>query len=116
MRQPIGKKENPGRGITSKTMMNTYEGKHHAYNYHETDNLPNDAWSGSNIRSIAKSIKIYVRKSTRIYELTADKGEAACKIAVLQSFDPWCDEWEDINKRHQFSKYVKGELGDDEWY
>ena len=106
---------NPNRGITTKTMMNTYENQHHAYNYREVD-LPNDAWEGSEIGPIAKSINIYVRKSGNTYLLTAEKGEAACKIAVLQSFDPWCDEWEDINKRHQFSKYVTGELGDDEWY
>ena len=106
---------NPNRGITTKTMMNTYENQHHAYNYREVD-LPNDAWEGSEIGPIAKSINIFVRKSGKTYPLTAEKGEAACKIAVLQSFDPWCDEWEDINKRHQFSKYVTGELGDDEWY
>lgn len=107
---------NPNRGITTKTMMNTYAGQHHSYNYREID-LPNDAWSGSNIQDIAKSIKIYVRKSGTTYELTAVKGEAACKIAVLQDYE-WCNEREDINEKYDgnFKKYVKGEIEDYQWY
>jgi hypothetical protein len=107
---------NPDRGITTKTMMNTYAGQHNAYNYREVD-LPNGAWSGSSIQSIAKSIKIYVKKSGTTYELTADKGEAACKIAVLQDYE-WCNEREDINEKYNgnFEKYVKGQIADYEWY
>lgn len=107
---------NPDRGITTKTMMNTYAGQHHSYNYREVD-LPNDAWSGSSIQSIAQSIKIYVRKSGTTYELTAEKGEAACKIAVLQDYE-WCNEREDINEKYNgnFEKYVKGQIADYEWY
>ena len=107
---------NPNRGITTKTMMNTYAGQHHSYNYREID-LPNDAWSGSNIQDIAKSIKIYVMKSGTTYELTAVKGEAACKIAVLQDYE-WCNEREDINEKYNgnFEKYVKGQIADYEWY
>ena len=107
---------NPDRGITTKTMMNTYAGQHHSYNYREVD-LPNDAWSGSSKQTIAQSIKIYVRKSGTTYELTAEKGEAACKIAVLQDYE-WCNEREDINEKFNgnFEKYVKGQIADYEWY
>ena len=33
------------------------------------------------------------------YELTAEKGEAACKIAVGTDYE-WCDEREDINEKY----------------
>lgn len=105
-------------GVTSKTMMNTYENKHHAYNYRENVDLPSDAWSvGSTIQEVAKSIGIYVRKSGSTLPLTAEKGKAASKIAVNPRFD-WCNERQDIDVKYngKFTQYVKGELGNDEWY
>ena len=112
---------NPDRGITTKTMMNTYAGQHHSYNYREVD-LPNDAWEGSEIGPIAKSINIYVRKSGTTYPLTAEKGEAACKIAVGTNYE-WCNERQDIDVKYngKFKRYVDKnideslKLGDD-WY
>ena len=104
------------RHITSKTMMNTYAGQHTSYTCPEVL-VESNWWSGSDIQTIAKSIKIYVRKSGTDYELTAEKGEAACKIAVLQDYE-WCDEREDINEKYNgnFEKYVKGQIADYEWY
>ena len=105
-------------GVTSKTMMNTYENKHHAYNYRENVDLPSEAWSvGSTIQEVAKSIGIYVRKSGSTLPLTAEKGKAASKIAVNPRFD-WCNERQDIDDKYngKFTQYVKGELGNDEWY
>ena len=115
------------RGITSKTMMNTYTGNHYYYKPDGSVNenayicpevlVENNWWNGSSIQSIAKSIKIYVRKSGTDYELTAEKGEAACKIAVGTDYE-WCDEREDINEKYNgnFEKYVKGQIADYEWY
>ena len=104
------------RGITSKTMMNTYAGQHTSYTCPEVL-VENNWWKGSSIQSIAKSIKIYVQKSGTPYELTAEKGEAACKIAVGTDYE-WCDEREDINVKYNgnFEKYVKGQIADYEWY
>ena len=104
------------RHITSKTMMNTYAGQHTSYTCPEVL-VESNWWSGSDIQTIAKSIKIYVRKSGTDYELTAEKGEAACKIAVLQDYE-WCNEREDINEKYNgnFEKYVKGQIADYEWY
>ena len=104
------------RGITSKTMMNTYAGQHTSYTCPEVL-VESNWWSGSDIQTIAKSIKIYVRKSGTDYELTAEKGEAACKIAVGTDYE-WCDEREDINEKYNgnFEKYVKGQIADYEWY
>ena len=104
-------------GVTSKTMMNTYENKHHAYNYRENVDLPSDAWSvGSTIQEVAKSIGIYVRKSGSTLPLTAEKGKAASKIAVNPTRFDWCNERQDIDDKYKFTQYVKGELGNDEWY
>ena len=115
------------RGITSKTMMNTYTGNHYYYKPDGSVNenayicpevlVENNWWNGSSIQSIAKSIKIYVQKSGTPYELTAEKGEAACKIAVGTDYE-WCDEREDINVKYNgnFEKYVKGQIADYEWY
>ena len=115
------------RGITSKTMMNTYTGNHYYYKPDGSVNenayicpevlVENNWWNGSSIQSIAKSIKIYVQKSGTPYELTAEKGEAACKIAVGTDYE-WCDEREDINEKYNgnFEKYVKGQIADYEWY
>lgn len=104
------------RNITSKTMMNTYAGQHTSYTCPEVL-VESNWWSGSDIQTIAKSIKIYVRKSGTDYELTAEKGEAACKIAVGTDYE-WCDEREDINEKYNgnFEKYVKGQIADYEWY
>ena len=104
------------RHITSKTMMNTYAGQHTSYTCPEVL-VESNWWSGSDIQTIAKSIKIYVRKSGTDYELTAEKGEAACKIAVGTDYE-WCDEREDINEKYNgnFEKYVKGQIADYEWY
>ena len=104
------------RHITSKTMMNNYAGQHTSYTCPEVL-VESNWWSGSDIQTIAKSIKIYVRKSGTDYELTAEKGEAACKIAVLQDYE-WCNEREDINEKYNgnFEKYVKGQIADYEWY
>ena len=115
------------RNITSKTMMNTYTGNHYYYKPDGSVNknayicpevlVEDNWWSGSDIQTIAKSIKIYVRKSGTDYELTAEKGEAACKIAVGTDYE-WCDEREDINEKYNgnFEKYVKGQIADYEWY
>ena len=115
------------RNITSKTMMNTYTGNHYYYKPDGSVNknayicpevlVEDNWWSGSDIQTIAKSIKIYVRKSGTDYELTAKKGEAACKIAVGTDYE-WCDEREDINEKYNgnFEKYVKGQIADYEWY
>lgn len=111
---------NPNRGITSKTMMNTYENQRRdkdpskGYNYREVD-LPSDyPWSGTTIKDVANSIKIYVKKSQGIHELTAPAGRAASKIAVGTDFE-WCNEWQDINKKYFFENWVGDPEAERKW-
>ena len=44
-------------------------------------------------------------KSGTLYELSADKGRAASKIAVGTDYD-WCDENQDIDAKYYFKEYV----------
>jgi hypothetical protein len=111
------KEANDGKNISTKTMMNTYAGQHNAYSCPEKE-LPSGWWSGSDIKTIAKSIKIRVKKSSvpEAIELLAPVGQVPSKIAVGTDYE-WCDEREAIDTKYsgKFSLYVTGDLGDD-WY
>ena len=109
--------------ISSKTMMNTYRGHHNDYTCPEVL-AESSWWSGSDIHTIANSIKIWVRKSGTDYELEAKKGKAPGKIAVGTDF-VWCDERDDIDGNEstghlsgydgKFSKYVSDEYAAEKW-
>lgn len=114
------------RNITTKTMMNTYPGKHYykenpegAYKCPTLKLLSNNWWSGDNIQDIANSIEIRVQKSGTLFVLKAPKGEAPSKIAVGTDFE-WCNEQDNIDDIYHgnFKKYVEGEPGYDwdNWY
>ena len=107
---------NPDKGITEKTMINTYGGKHKEYKTY-TYVLDNTWWSGDNIGDIAKSIYIRVMKSGELMTLTADQGKAASKIAVGTDYE-WCDEREDIDDKFngKFTEYVGGAYTWNTWY
>lgn len=111
------KEANDGKNISTKTMMNTYAGQHNAYSCPEKE-LPSGWWSGSDIKTIAKSIKIRVKKSSvpEAIELLAPVGQVPSKIAVGTDYE-WCDERQAIDTKYngKFSKYVQGQLGDT-WY
>ena len=97
-------KSNPGRGITlNKYDINTV-GSHETYTY-PVITLSDDCWSGTTIKQIAKSILVRVSKSGTLYELSADQGKAASKIAVGTDYD-WCDENQDIDAKYYFKEYV----------
>ena len=115
--------ENPGKVITTGTMINTYAGRHEEYKT-PTFNVTN--FSGTNIGQIANSIKVAVKKYGEMIELKAPQGGVPTKIAVKTEFVTdsrygWCDEREDIDDKYNndgwalFKSYVQGELGDD-WY
>ena len=96
-------KANDGRGITGRTYTINTKGARD-YNCPEITLLP-DSWSGTTIKQVAKSILVRVSKSGNLYELSADKGRAASKIAVGTDF-VWCDEHIDIDDKYYFKDYV----------
>ena len=114
------KEANPSKNIGAKTMMNTYAGQHHVYTCPEKE-LPSGWWSGSDIKTIAYSIMIRVKKSTATVELEAIKGKAASKIAVDTDYE-WCDERQGIDAKYfgeddeRFTKYVGGQYDWNTWY
>ena len=72
-----------------------------------------------NSRSDAKTIKIWVKKSSGTIELFADKGKVASKVCVGTDYK-WCSERQDIDRKFRdkngtklFQQYVIGKLGDD---
>ena len=111
------KEANDGKNISTKTMMNTYAGQHNAYSCPEKE-LPSGWWSGSDIKTIAKSIKIRVKKSSvpEAIVLEAPEGKVPSKIAVGTDYE-WCDEREAIDTKYsgKFSRYVTKEPNDG-WY
>ena len=100
-------------------------GNHYQYDCPEKV-LPSTWWSGSNIKDIAYSIMIRVKKNNVLNVLEAKKGRVASKIAVGTDYD-WCDERQDIddkfsytdsdgNKKGKFSEYVGGAYEWNTWY
>ena len=78
-------------------------------------------YSGSTIREIAASIKVNIVKDGIPYQLTANTGQVASKIAVGDDYQ-WCDEQQDIDAKYSktdgtslFKEYVQGRLNND-WY
>ena len=116
------KEANDGKNISTKTMMNTYAGQHHAYSCPEKE-LPSGWWSGSDIKTIAKSIKIRVKKSSvpEAIVLDAPEGKVPSKIAVGTDYE-WCDERQGIDAKYfgeddkRFTKYVGGQYDWNTWY
>ena len=118
--------ENPGKVITTGTMINTYAGRHEEYKT-PTFNVTN--FSGTTIGEVANSIKVAVKKYGEMIELKAPEGGVPTKIAVKSDFVDtvnhpelgWCDERQDIDEKYNvkgeplFKKYVRDELGDN-WY
>ena len=105
-------KANDGRGITGRTYTINTQGNRD-YNCPEITLLP-DSWNGTTIKQIAKSIMVRVMKSNKLYELSAEQGRAASKIAVGTDFE-WCDEWEDINAKFYFENWVHDENAESKW-
>jgi hypothetical protein len=105
-------KANDGRGITGRTYTINTKGDRD-YNCPEITLLP-DSWSGTTIKQVAKSILVRVSKSGTLYELSADMGRAASKIAVDTDY-VWCDENEDINAKYYFEEYVRDKEAANKW-
>jgi hypothetical protein len=105
-------KANDGRGITGRTYTINTKGARD-YNCPEITLLP-DSWSGTTIKQVAKSILVRVSKSGTLYELSADKGRAASKIAVGTNYE-WCDEYQDINAKYYFQEYVGDPEAANKW-
>lgn len=91
---------NPGKTITTKTMINTINKTEYAYAY-----LENIASSKS---TKGKDIALSVTKEDgNTYPLEAKQGVPACKICVNPNVD-WQVEFTNINKRYpKFDKWVK---------
>ena len=100
------------RGITGRTYTINTKGARD-YNCPEITLLP-DSWSGTTIKQVAKSILVRVSKSGTLYELSADKGRAASKIAVGTDYE-WCDEYQDINAKYYFQEYVGDPEAANKW-
>ena len=105
-------KANDGRSITGRTYTINTKGARD-YNCPEITLLP-DSWSGTTIKQVAKSILVRVSKSGTLYELSADKGRAASKIAVGTDYE-WCDEYQDINAKYYFQEYVGDPEAANKW-
>ena len=103
---------NPGKNITTKTMMNTASGAKNAYVkpiFEITGNFKN-----ADNEYDAKLITVKVNKGTEEkpnwLELKAEKGKVAAKIGVEPKCD-WCDERQDIELKYSnFAKWVRGEV------
>ena len=63
-----------------------------------------------------KNIKIEVLKEGIWMELKANRGEAACKILVDDTFKPVAERKNIANENKKFTDYVKGEFQDDFWW
>jgi len=102
---------NPGKNITTKTMMNTAENARDAYVkpiFEITGNFKNGDVNDANL------IKVMVNKGTaekpNWLELKAEKGKVAAKIGVEPKCD-WCYERQDIERKYSnFAKWVRGEV------
>lgn len=63
---------------------------------------------------VRDNIPVKVRKNNRWYEIKADQGKVAGKLAVDKEYDPWCNErkdiddwWMNADKQGLFSKYTQ---------
>lgn len=63
---------------------------------------------------VRDNIPVKVRKNNRWYEIKADQGKVAGKLAVDKEYDPWCNErkdiddwWQNADKKGLFSKYTQ---------
>ena len=63
---------------------------------------------------VRDNIPVKVRKNNRWYEIKADQGKVAGKLAVDKEYEPWCNERKDIDdwwmngdKQGLFSKYTQ---------
>ena len=63
-----------------------------------------------------KNIKIEVLKNNKWMELTATRGEAACKILVDDTFTPVPERKNIANENLKFTSYVQGTFQDDFWW
>lgn len=63
-----------------------------------------------------KNIKIEVLKNNKWMELTATRGEAACKILVDDTFTPVPERKNITNENLKFTSYVQGTFVDDFWW
>lgn len=95
---------NQDKSISTSTMINTYAGRHNEYT-HAYFTIS----SGLNPAVHGRDIKIYVVKPNAqgvetTYELTAQQGEPAAKVAVLPTFQ-YCDEFASI--KGTFPKFLE---------
>jgi hypothetical protein len=63
-----------------------------------------------------KNIEIMVYKNGSWMELTATRGEAACKILVDDTFIPVPERQNIADKNKKFTDYVQGKFVDDFWW
>ena len=63
---------------------------------------------------VRDNIPVKVRKNNRWYEIKADQGKVAGKLAVDKEYEPWCNErkdiddwWMNADKQGLFSKYTQ---------
>ena len=63
-----------------------------------------------------KNIKIEVFKDGVWMELHANRGEAACKILVDNTFVPVPERKYIADEHQKFTNYVQGEFVDDFWW
>lgn len=108
---------NGGNITTHKWDINTLENKHDQFTCPEIP-LQEGSWDATKntINEIAKSIRVRVSKSGTLYELNANQGKAAGKIAVGTDY-VWCDENEGINEKYpKFTEYVGDPRLWNTWY
>ena len=108
---------NGGNITTHKWDINTLENKHDQFTCPEIP-LQEGSWDATKntINEIAKSIRVRVSKSGTLYELNANQGKAAGKIAVGTDY-VWCDENEGINEKYpKFTEYVGDPSLWNTWY
>jgi hypothetical protein len=101
---------NPGRNITTKTMMNTAAGNKESYTRPIITLVGN--FKNAQGENNANLIKIFVNKGTENdpswVEIKAETGKVAAKFGCDPKTE-WCDERQDIETRYSFGAWARGE-------
>lgn len=103
-------------GYSESTMINThstvgnYKDGVAPYPFEFTGSFRKDHFA----EDVRDNIPVKVRKNGVWYDIKADQGKVAGKLAVDKEYEPWCDErkdiddwWQNADKQGLFSKYTQ---------
>ena len=103
-------------GYSESTMINTHStvGNHidgvAPYEFEFTGSFKKESFAAD----VRDKIPVKVRKNGVWYDIKADQGKVAGKLAVDKEYEPWCNErkdiddwWQNADKQGLFSKYTQ---------